>query len=43
MFSDKKPDCSLSLKEVRERAIPLSKGRVFQANAKAPGERMLGL
>lgn len=42
MFSDK-PDCSLSLKEVRERAIPLSKGRVFQANAKAPGERMLGL
>lgn len=43
MFSNKKPDLSQSLKEVRERAIPLSEGRVFETSAKALRQSMLGL
>lgn len=43
MFYNKKPDWSQSLKVVREQAIPLPEGRVFQTSAKALGQSTLGL
>lgn len=42
MFSNKKPDWSQSLKVVREQAIPLPEGRVFQTSAKALGRACEG-